>query len=198
MKSGYTENAGARVNRPPTTVFPEEFFVEDFKWTYNNDDGILDKNNGRFCVTPEYPNGTYAYFATFEADVEGTGPFVDYKKPAFPYLIGENFNAKPEGFNYERLSNQDDINLNDTNWVRNTYPYALDKDNSGYDYLIEPYTYSTQDSIIKSVEKSGVDIVGIVTGGTKYQVGDKVVFEEDTEHNFASAARVSKVAGPGI
>ena len=42
------------------------------------------------------------------------------------------------------------------------------------------------------------DRVGIVTGGTKYQVGDKVVFEEDTEHNFASAARVSKVAGPGI
>ena len=198
MKSGYTENAGARVNRPPTTVFPEEFFVEDFKWTYNNDDGILDKNNGRFCVTPEYPNGTYAYFATFEADVEGTGPFVDYKKPAFPYLIGENFNAKPEGFNYERLSNQDDINLNDTNWVRNTYPYALDKDNSGYDYLIEPYTYSTQDSLIKFVEKGGIDGVGIVTGGANYKVGDKLVFEQDTQSTYSAAGRVSEVSGAGI
>ena len=139
----------------------------------STDEGILDENNGRFCVTPEYPNGTYAYFATFESDVEGTGPFVNYKKPAFPYLIGKNFNASPEKFNYERLSNQDDINLNNTDWIRNTFPYALDKDNSGYDYVQESYTFSTQDSIIKSVEKSGVDIVGIVTGGTKYQVGDK-------------------------
>ena len=113
-------------------------------------------------------------------------------------MIGKNFNAAPEKFNYERLSNQDDINLNNTDWIRNTFPYALDKDNSGYDYVQESYTFSTQDSLIKSVEKSGVDIVGIVTGGTKYQVGDKVVFEEDTEHNFAAAARVSKVAGPGI
>ena len=198
LRSGYTENVGAKVNRPPSTVFPEEFFVEDFTWSYSTDDGVLDKNNGRFCVTPEYPNGTYAYFATFESDVEGTGPFVDYKKPAFPYLIGDSFNAKPEKFNYERLSNQDDIDLNKTNWVRNTFPYALDKDNSGYDYVIEPYTYSTQDSVIKFVERGGIDAIGIVTGGTSYKVGDKVVFEEDTPNTYISAARVSKVAGPGI
>ena len=198
MRSGYTENAGARVNRPPTTVFPEEFFVEDFAWTYDTSDGVLDKNNGRFCVTPEYPNGTYAYFATFESDVEGTGPFVDYKKPAFPYLIGENFTAKPESFNYERLSNQDDIDLNKTNWVRNTFPYALDKDNSGYDYVIEPYTYSTQDSVIKFVDKGSVDNIGIVTGGANYKVGDKVVFEQDTQSSYSAAARVKKVSGPGI
>ena len=61
MRSGYKEYAVARVNRPPTRVFPEEFFVEDFEWSYSTDDGILDENNGRFCVTPEYPNGTYAY-----------------------------------------------------------------------------------------------------------------------------------------
>ena len=66
-------------------------------------------------------------------------------------MIGKNFNAAPEKFNYERLSNQDDINLNDTDWIRNTFPYALDKDNSGYDYVQESYTYSTQDSIIKFV-----------------------------------------------
>ena len=198
LKSGYKENAGARVNRPPTTVFPEEFFVEDFEWSYSTDDGVLDKSNGRFCVTPEYPNGTYAYFATFDSDVEGTGPFVDYKKPAFPYLIGDSFNATPEKFNYERLSNQDDIDLNETNWVRNTFPYALDKDNSGYDYVIEPYTYSTQDSVIKFVDKGGIDAIGIVTGGAKYQVGDKVVFEEDTPNTYIPGAKVSKVAGPGI
>src|SRR5262249_8044274 len=38
----------------------------------------LDECNGRFCVTPEFPNGTYAYFVCVEAD--GT--------PVFPYNIG--------------------------------------------------------------------------------------------------------------
>ena len=42
---------------------------------------MLDQHNGRFCVTPEYPAGTYAYFAT-ETD---TG------LPVYPYLIGNTF-----------------------------------------------------------------------------------------------------------
>ena len=59
------------------------------EWSYSTDDCILDENNGRFCVTPEYPNGTYPYFETFEEYVEGTGPFVNYKRPSFHYLIGK-------------------------------------------------------------------------------------------------------------
>ena len=77
-------------------------------------------------------------------------------------------------------------------------PYSLAVDNSGYEYVQEPYTYSTQDSIIKFAEKGGIDAVGILTGGSNYKVGDKVIFEQDTPHNFSAAARVSKVAGPGI
>jgi hypothetical protein len=41
----------------------------------------LDRYNGRYCVTPDYPQGMYAYFVTINAD--GT--------PAFPYLIGRQF-----------------------------------------------------------------------------------------------------------
>ena len=47
----------------------------------------LDKYNGRTCVTPEFPGGTYAYFATINAD--GT--------PAFPYNIGRQFYGSPTG-----------------------------------------------------------------------------------------------------
>ena len=198
LKSGYKERSVALVNRPPTTVFPEEFFVEDFEWSYSTDDGILDAKNGRFCVTPEYPNGTYAYFATFESQVEGTGPFVDYKRPAFPYLIGDSYNARPDPFNFERLSTQDDIDLNKTDWSRNTYPYSLDKDYSGYSYVKEPYTYIPNDSVIKFAEKGGVTSIGILTGGRDYQVGDKLVFEKDIDNTFSAAGQVSRVAGPGI
>lgn len=41
----------------------------------------LDKYNGRTCVTPEFPAGTFAYFSTLNAD--GT--------PAFPYNIGRQY-----------------------------------------------------------------------------------------------------------
>ena len=43
----------------------------------------LDESNGRFCVTPEFPNGTYAYFVCIAAD--GT--------PAFPYNIGRAYHG---------------------------------------------------------------------------------------------------------
>lgn len=47
----------------------------------------LDECNGRFCVTPEFPKGTYAYFVSIEPD--GT--------PAFPYNIGRAFHGEPTG-----------------------------------------------------------------------------------------------------
>ena len=45
----------------------------------------LDDHNGRFCVTPEYPDGTYAYFVSIETD--GT--------PKFPYNIGRTYYGTP-------------------------------------------------------------------------------------------------------
>ena len=30
----------------------------------------LDIHNGRFCITPEYPEGTYAYFATVDENLK--------------------------------------------------------------------------------------------------------------------------------
>ncbi|WP_198946817.1 YHYH protein [Kiloniella majae] len=39
-------------------------FVQDYE--YQQGSGDLDECNGRFCVTPEYPEGIYAYFLTSE------------------------------------------------------------------------------------------------------------------------------------
>lgn len=47
----------------------------------------LDEFNGRFCVTPEFPEGTYAYFVSMAED--GT--------PVFPYNIGRAFYGQPVG-----------------------------------------------------------------------------------------------------
>jgi hypothetical protein len=47
----------------------------------------LDQYNGRFCVTPEFPGGTYAYFVNISSN--GT--------PLFPYDIGRAFFGSPVG-----------------------------------------------------------------------------------------------------
>ena len=54
--------------------------VEDYDYTPGS--GDLDQyNDGRSCVTPDFPNGTYAYFVT----ISSTGA------AAFPYYLGPQF-----------------------------------------------------------------------------------------------------------
>ena len=47
----------------------------------------LDEYNGRWCVTPEFPNGTYAYFVSISSN--GT--------PTFPYNIGRAYHGNAIG-----------------------------------------------------------------------------------------------------
>jgi hypothetical protein len=54
----------------------------------------LDEYNGRWCVTPEFPDGTYAYFVTINAD--GT--------PKYPYYIGRAFFGTTQGGTVSSIS----------------------------------------------------------------------------------------------
>ena len=54
----------------------------------------LDEYNGRWCVTPEFPNGTYAYFVTINADGSAK----------FPYYIGRAFFGTPAGGSVTNLT----------------------------------------------------------------------------------------------
>ena len=193
MKSGYV--ASLKDNRPPTSSFPLEFFIEDFTWIESNGQSTLDKNNGRFCVTPDYPNGVYAYFATVDGTASSDGVFKGFKRPVFPYLIGDSFRSTPNKFNSDNNSNQITYDITKHNWRRNTSPYSINKKNSGYDYLQKPYDYVKSDSIIKNIEKGYIDAIGIQTGGSDYKVNDRIVFTKEIDTDFFSAARISKIKG---
>lgn len=54
--------------------YPLGFYVEDYEYIQGL--GTLDRYNGRECITPEYPGGTYAYFVTIDANGEGVYPYV--------------------------------------------------------------------------------------------------------------------------
>jgi len=200
MKSGYVEKLKA--SRPPVGQFPPGFFIEDYSYSEVNDPTILDENNGRFCITPEYPNGTYAYFATIEpGNADSSGAFVGYKRPVFPYLIGNNFNSTPNKFNFSSYSNQDQYLLNGSGWYRNTEFYNLiegsgDKDLE-YDYAYIPDGLK-QTLDIKSGIPGKINKIGIVTGGDLYRIGDSVVFNNTGTRGDRASAKVSLLEGKAL
>ena len=67
-----------------TKAYPMGIFVQDYY--FDQGSGDLDISNGRFCVTPEYPEGTYAYFTPIDA--------VSFR-PVYPYVIGYCFKSMP-------------------------------------------------------------------------------------------------------
>jgi hypothetical protein len=103
MSSGY-QLKNNRQNGPSLVDYPLGTFVDDYEWipSVNSNKTELDENNGRFCVTPEYPSGTYAYFIS----IDGLG------NPKFPYIIGKNFYSLPVDSNYNSNISQDDIPKN--------------------------------------------------------------------------------------
>ena len=152
------KNTASKENRPPLTVFGPGFFVEDFTYKEKTDETVLDANNGRFCITPQYPNGVYAYFATISnSGAEQGGQFNSFKLPIFPYLLGDNYQSTPDEFNFTQYSNQDDylltkgklrkdMTLDDvkeestwnTSFYRNTAPYNLIEGDEQYQYMPLP------------------------------------------------------------
>ncbi len=93
QKSGYqlrdinlrnTSPTGATVSSGPEVSFdyPLGYFREDYEFiAHPGEDDYLDEHNGRFCVTPEYPEGIYCYFATVDENWNS----------AYPYVVGPTF-----------------------------------------------------------------------------------------------------------
>ncbi len=188
LKSGY--ESVIKENRPSISIYPEGFFVEDYIYTGTGD---LDEHNGRFGITPEYPNGVYAYFTTVNSgDVESTGSFINYKKPIFPYAIGPFYKSKPIDFNFSNYSNQDYIDINQTGWKRNITPYNI----SSYEYLFDPNRVKPQNSIVRSTSTGFIDLIEIETGGQNYKLNDKLIF--DNKSGFGAKAKVSSIKGKEV
>ncbi len=64
---------------PPLSTYPLGAYCEDYEYVMGL--GDLDIHNGRYCVTPEYPAGTYAYFVSLDSLGE----------PIYPYVLGPTY-----------------------------------------------------------------------------------------------------------
>ena len=193
MVSGY--QLKLKENRPSTSSYPAGFFVDDYEFIGNGD---LDEHNGRFCITPEYPNGVYAYFATIDSSSTSSGPFKNYKLPVFPYFIGNTYKSNIIEYNFLKTSNQTQIDINQTEWVRNTTPYNLINSKSGYSFLYDPNKVREQISSVKSVSRGTINSIGIVTGGKDYKVNDSIVFDTSDLLSKNPKSSVSFVKGKEV
>lgn len=81
MTSSYSISNTVRSNGN----MPDGTFIEDY--VYIEGSGTLDQFNGRECVTPEYPNGVYAYFITVNPE--------NINEPVYPYILGPYYKSKP-------------------------------------------------------------------------------------------------------
>jgi uncharacterized protein (TIGR03437 family) len=62
-----------------STLYPPGRYLEDYDYIAGS--GDLDQYNGRMTVTPDFPNGTYAYYVTIDAS----------GNPAFPYVLSGQY-----------------------------------------------------------------------------------------------------------
>jgi hypothetical protein len=190
MRTGYELIPSSE--RPPG--FANGYFIEDYVFT---DSGDLDEKNGRFSKTPDYPFGTYAYYTTINpGPAEGSGSFKNYKLPQFPYVIGNSFKGKPDPFNFDRNVNQIDYNYDLL--YRNTRPTKTSR-SFGYSDYINDYTSDPkQIAEITSVSKGSVTGFSVVSAGSSYKPGDRLIIDGSPLYGRSATAKIKSIRGKKI
>ena len=185
ISSSYKKDLTKVLNRP--SGFDAGFFVNDY---YFDESGDLDIHNGRFCKTPEFQNGIYAYFATV-----GISSITNKLEGVYPYFIGNTFRFPIITDNYTLDHNFD---FNSSNLIRNTTPYKVSEEFADNDFIIESNETVRQISNVESVTKGGVEDITIFSGGSGYKVGDSVSFDNEGTNGSGFTAEVSELVGIGV
>ena len=80
-RTQYANGTTVTAGPPVSTTYPLGYFKEDYEFVLDSNSDYLDVHNGRFCITPEFPNGTYCYFTTVNKEWNS----------AYPYVVGPTF-----------------------------------------------------------------------------------------------------------
>ena len=179
LESGYSLNQ-SRSNGPAINQYPIGTFVDDYTWTQNQNTGRsrLDKNNGRYCVTPEYPEGTYAYFVSTDAS----------NLPVFPYIIGENYYSLPISSNYDSTLSQDELPRNSRRL--NTGNLSA----NGYNSFATVQS-TTKGSINSAIVDDSADIFSV---GSQLNLTSQVLVDNFQTGGEGASASVSEIYGREI
>jgi hypothetical protein len=185
IRSSYYKNV--ETNKSLRPDFDDGFFVQDY--IFDKAIGDLDEYNGRYCKTPEYPNGVYAYFATINTAA--------ISKPEYPYIVGEEFKDVVIQENITPSFSQD-IDISNKNLIRNIGPYYINSSYSRYDLIESTDEKYKQEFIVSQTLKSSVEDILVYSPGKDYKVGDDVIFDNNGSGGSGISAAVSKIRGKEI
>ena len=155
---------------PSKQDYPLGSFIQDYE--YRHQSGSLDQNNGRFCVTPDFPEGTYAYFITINSQ----------QVPQFPYVIGENFYSLPVESNYASNLNQTNLSEN----VKRLFTPGLQVNGGGVN------------AIIQDLESGSIESIDVESSSDSFSVGSSLVFDNSGTEGNGVEATVSSVKGKSV
>ena len=99
----YAGNRSFAIGPDVSNQFPLGRYMEDNDYLGDlgqtlGVDFDLNEYNVRFCVTPEFPEGVWAYFVCID----------EYGRPVFPYNIGRSFFGDPVGNNVNNIPHSDE------------------------------------------------------------------------------------------
>ena len=101
-----------------STTYPLGYFREDYEFiAHTGQEDYLDEHNGRFCKTPEYPNGIYCYFATVDANWNSAYPYA-----VGPYFYGNKTASKVTTIGETVTTYTATVGLNDIEIEVNVFP----------------------------------------------------------------------------
>lgn len=169
MTSSYSLNAD-RSGGPALRQYPLGSFVDDYKYTHKS--GSLDENNGRFCITPDFPEGTYAYFLTINSD----------QVPQFPYVLGDKYYSLPVDSNYNSNINQNDVPKNSKRF------YRPGMQGNGEGLIAQ----------IEAVTSGAVDRVAVDRSSDNFSINSKLYFDDQGTEGDGVEALVSSVKGETV
>ena len=169
MTSSYSLNAD-RSGGPTLRQYPLGSFVDDYKYTHKS--GSLDENNGRFCITPDFPEGTYAYFLTINSD----------QVPQFPYVLGDKYYSLPVDSNYNSNINQNDVPKNSKRF------YRPGMQGNGEGLIAQ----------IEAVTSGAVDRVAVDRSSSNFSINSKLYFDNQGTEGDGVEALVSSVKGETV
>ena len=82
VRTHYADGTDVTDGPAVSNAYPLGHYREAYEVvSHDNEPDYLDQHNGRFCVTPEFANGTYAYFCTVDENWNS----------AYPYVVGPTF-----------------------------------------------------------------------------------------------------------
>jgi len=170
METSYRQKTQRDLDGPSTTVYPLGYLIADYRYQHRY--GDLDDNNGRYCVTPDYPNGVYAYFITVSSA----------NIPQFPYILGNRFYSIPVESNYTNKIQHTNLPLNAKRLRTSSMP------KNGI---------NTQ-AIIESTKEGNLSSVIVEDSHDKFSIGNTVIINNDYTEGLDAEAEVSSLKGKNI